>query len=220
MARHGGQPERGGLWKGGAAIREALFGNAREAATQAIGALSLSTGREVEFAAAFALATTGDSATSEALAGDMERRFPNDTAVRFHYLPVVRALLALNRRDTERAYTLLELAVSLELGVQRSTVAGRFGAFYPIYVRGLAHLAAHRGLDAASEFRKIVAHPGVVVSDPVGLLARLQLARALSLASDRAGARTAYRDFLTLWKDADPDIPIRQSARAEYAGLR
>ncbi|MEO8127257.1 MAG: hypothetical protein ABI822_09210, partial [Bryobacteraceae bacterium] len=220
QARHGGQPERGGLWECGAAIREALFGNAREAAARAIGALELSTSREVEFGAAFALATAGDSARSDALAGDMERRFPNDTAVRFHYLPVVRALSALNRGDTERAYTLLELAVPLELGVQRSTVAGRFGTLYPIYVRGLAHLASHRGLAAASEFRKIVARPGVMVSDPVGMLAQLQLARALSLAGDRAGARTAYRDFLTRWKDADADIPILQNARAEYAGLR
>lgn len=219
QARHGGQPERGALWEAGGAIREALFGNAREAAARAAAALELSTGREVEFGTSFALATAGDSARSEALAGDMERRFPNDTVVRFYYLPVVRALLALNRGDTERAYTFLQLAVPLETGVQRSSVIGRFGALYPVYVRGVAHLAAHRGLDAASEFRKIVAHPGVVVSDPVGVLARLQLARALSLAGDKPAARTAYRDFLTLWKDADPDIPILQTARGEYAAL-
>jgi eukaryotic-like serine/threonine-protein kinase len=220
QARHGGQPERGGLWKGGTAIREALFGNAREAASRAAGALELSTGREVEFAAAFALAMAGDSSRTEALAGDMERRFPNDTAVRFNYLPVVRAILALNRGDTEHAYTFLQLTVPLETGVQRSSVLGRFGALYPNYVRGVAHLAAHRGLDAASEFRIILAHPGIVVSDPVGVLARLQLARALSLAGDRPGARTAYGDFLKLWKDADPEIPILQRAHAEYAGLR
>jgi tRNA A-37 threonylcarbamoyl transferase component Bud32/Flp pilus assembly protein TadD len=220
QARHGGQPERGGLWRAGAAVREALFGNAREAAAEAIGALELSTDREVEYAAAFALATAGDSARGEALAGEMERRYPDDTAVRFNYLPVVRARLALNRGDTERAYQFLELAVPLEMGIHRSSVIGRFGALYPVYLRGEAHLAARRGLDAAAEFRKIIAHPGVVVSDPVGVLARLQLARALSLAGDRPGARAAYRDFLTLWKDADADIPILQKAREEYAGLR
>jgi hypothetical protein len=219
QARHASQPERGGLWEAGEAIREALFGNAREAATRAAEALQLSTGREVEFGAAFALATAGDSARSEALAGDMERRFPNDTAVRFHYLPVVRALLALNRGDPERAFTFLQLAVPLETGVPRSSVLGRFGALYPIYIRGVAHLIAHRGLDAASEFRKILAHPGVVVSDSVGVLTRLQLARALSLAGDKPGARAAYRHFLALWKDADPDVPILKQARAEYAAL-
>lgn len=219
QARHDGQPERGGLWEAGGAIREALFGNAREAAARATAALGLSTGREVEFGAAFALATIGDSARSEALAGEMERRFPQDTLVRFYYLPLVRAQLALNRGDTESAYTSLQLAVPLEMGVQRSSVLGRFGALYPVYLRGVAHLAAHRDLDAASEFRRVVAHPGVVVSDPVGVLARLQLARALSLAGDEPAARTAYREFLTLWKDADPDIPILQKARGEYAAL-
>jgi hypothetical protein len=150
----------------------------------------------------------------------MERTFPNDTAVRFCYLPVVRAILALNRGNTGRAYTLLELAVPLERGMPRSSVFGRFGAFYPIYARGLAHLAAYRGFDAASEFRKILSEPAVVISDPVGILARLQLARALTMAGDRAGARAAYRQFLTLWKNADPDIPILERARSEFAELR
>jgi Tfp pilus assembly protein PilF len=220
QALHGSQPERAGLWKTGAAIREAFFGNAREAGAQATGALGLTTGREVEFGAAFAFAIAGHSATSEALALDMERTFPNDTAVRFCYLPVVRAILALNRGNTDRAYRLLELAVPLELGMPRSSVFGRFGAFYPVYARGLAHLAAHRGFDAASEFRKILSEPAVVISDPVGILARLQLARALTMAGDRSGARVAYLQFLTRWKNADPDIPILERARAEFAELR
>jgi tetratricopeptide (TPR) repeat protein/predicted Ser/Thr protein kinase len=219
QARHAGQPERGGMWEAGAAIREAFFGNAREAAARAIAALELSTGREAEFGAAFALAMAGDSDKAEALADEMERRFPNDTAVRFHYLPVVRATLALNRGDTERAYTFLQLAVPLETGMLRSSVLGRFGALYPIYVRGEAHLAAHRAADAVSEFRRILARPGQVVSDPVGVVARLQLARALSLAGDKRAARAAYRDFLKLWKDADPDIPLLEKALAEYAAL-
>jgi hypothetical protein len=173
----------------------------------------------VEFGAAFALAIAGVSDKAQALADEMDRRFPNDTTVRFSYLPVVRATLALNRGDTESAYTFLQLAVPLETGIQRSGVFGRFGALYPIYVRGVAHLSAHRAADAVSEFRRILARPGEVVSDPVGVLARLQLARALSLAGDRRAARAAYREFLTLWKDADRDIPLLEKALAEYAAL-
>ena len=97
---------------------------------------------------------------------------------------------------------------------------GFFGALYPVYVRGLAYVATHQGEEAAAEFQKILAHPGVVISDPIGSLARLQMARALTLSGNTAKAKTAYQDFLTVWNDADPDIPIFRQARAEYAALR
>ena len=97
---------------------------------------------------------------------------------------------------------------------------GFFGALYPIYVRGEAYLAAHQGAEAAAEFQKILDHRGIVVSDPIGALARLQLGRAFALSGDKTKAKTAYQDFLTLWKDADPDIPILKQAKAEYARLR
>ena len=108
------------------------------------------------------------------------------------------------------------LPLPIELGASR----GLFGALYPIYVRGEAHLAAHRGPEAAAEFQRIIDHRGIVGSDPIGALARLQLGRALVLSGDTIKAKSAYQDFLTLWKDADPNIPILTQARSEYAKLQ
>jgi eukaryotic-like serine/threonine-protein kinase len=220
QARHAGQPERAGLWEAGAAVREALYGNSPEAAARAFAALELSRDREVEYAAALAFAFSGDSRRSQLLADEMERRFPEDTAVRFAYSPVLRARIALNGGDAARALEVLQMTVSLEMGVQHCTINALFGALYPVYLRGQSYLAAHRGLEAATEFRKIIARPGIVVSDPVGVLASLQLARAQALAGDKQNARAAYRAFLTLWRGADPDIPILKQARAEYIALR
>ena len=102
----------------------------------------------------------------------------------------------------------------------RSSIHGLFGALYPVYMRGEAYLAAHQAAEAAVEFQKILDHRGIVVSDPIGALARLQLGRALALSRDNTKAKAAYQDFLTLWKDADPDIPILKQAKAEYANLQ
>ena len=212
--------ERAALYESASALRAALFGNAPEARRSATAALDLSKARDVEYGAAFALALSGDSSRSETLASDLERRFPEDTSVRFDYVPVVRALLALNRGEPATAIDLLEAAVPLELGDPQSSFTGSFGTFYSIYVRGEAYLAARKGVEAAVEFQKILTHPGVIVSDPVGALARLQLGRALALSGDERKARTAFEDFLNLWRDADPDIPVLKQARAEYAALR
>ena len=218
-ARQAAQRERAGLWEAGAAVREAFFGNAPEAGKRATAALQLSKNREVEYGAALALALTGDLSKAQALAADLETRFPEDTSVRFSYLPVLRARLALDRGDASRAFKLLETTVPYELGVPRSSVSGQFGAFYPVYVRGEAYLAAHRGAEAAAEFQKMLDHRGIVVSDPIGALAHLQLGRAFAMSGERAKAKTAYGDFLSLWKDADPDVPILKQAKAEYARL-
>ena len=199
----------------GAAIREAFFGNSSEVRARAMAALELSNNREVESGAAFALGLAGYSSQSQTLANDLEKRFPEDTLVRFSYLPAIRAQLALNHGDTSSALELLQAAVPYEMGAPR----GIFGALYPIYVRGEAYLAAHQGAEAATELRKILDHRGIVVSDPIGAMARLQLGRALTLSGDGTKAKTAYQDFLTLWKDADPDIPIFKQAKAEYAEL-
>jgi eukaryotic-like serine/threonine-protein kinase len=161
-----------------------------------------------------------DSSQSQALANDLERRFPEDAAVRFSYIPTLRALFALNHADPARAIEILQMAVPYELGVPRSGLQGFFDALYPVYVRGEAYLAAHRGPQAAVEFQKILDHRGVVINDPVGALARLQLTRALALSGYSAKARAEYRDFLTLWKDADPDIPVLKQAKVEYANLQ
>jgi tetratricopeptide (TPR) repeat protein len=212
--------ERAALYEAGSALREAFFGNAPEAKRYAKVSLDLSKGRDVEYGAAFALALSGDSSHAQELASDLEKRFPEDTSVRSSYLPALRAVLALNRGDAASAIELLHTAAPYDLGFPGSTAVGFFGGLYPVYARGEAFRAAHRGAEAAAEFQKIVDHPGIVFSDPVGVVARLQFARALVLAEDTAKAKTAYRDFLTLWKDADQDIPILKQAKAEYAKLQ
>ena len=214
------QQERAGLWEAGAAVREAFFGNGVEAKKSAMSALGFSNDREVEFGAAFALSLANSASQAEALADDLEKRFPEDTSVRFNYLPTIRAQIALDHGDATSAEKLLQAAVPYELGATRSSQHGLFGALYPVYMRGEAYLALGRGTDAAGEFQKILDHRAIVISDPVGAMADLQLGRARAMAGDRAGARSAYQDFLTLWKDADRDITIFKEAQAEWAKLQ
>jgi predicted Zn-dependent protease len=173
----------------------------------------------VEYGNALALALAGSSSKAQAMADDLERNFPEDTSVKFSYLPVLRASLALNRHQPSIAIQALEGAAPYELGTPRSDLQGFFGALYPIYVRGEAYLAAHRGAAAVAEFQKILDHRGIVISDVIGALAFLQLGRAYAMAGDNAKAGAAYRTFLNLWKDADPDIPILKQAKAECAKL-
>ena len=209
------QPERAGLWEAGASLREALFGNPSQAREDATAALRHSNNREVEFGAALALTMSGDFSRAQSLAGDIEKRFPEDTVVHLNYLPVLRARLALGRGDATKAIELLQVTAPYELGASRFL----FGALYPVYFRGEAYLAAHRGAEAAIEFEKILDHRGIVGSDPIGALAHLQLARAAALTGDEAKAKTAYQDFFMLWKDADPGIPVLIQARTEYQKL-
>ena len=220
LAQHAAQRDRAALDGTGLALWEGFFGNAPEARRNAMAARELSKGREVEYGAAFALALSGNSSRCQTLANDLERRFPEDTSVRFSYLPALRALLALNHSEPSKAIELLQIAVPYDLGAPRSGFHGFFGTLYPVYVRGEAYLAAHQGAEAAAEFQKILDHRGIVVSDPVGALAHLQLGRAFALSGDKTKAKTAYQDFLALWKDADPDIPILKQAKAEYAKLQ
>ena len=215
QAQHAAQRERAALWEAGAAVREALFGNVSDAKERARAALAFSTNREVEYEAAFALGLTGHSDKSQTLASDLSSRFPDDTLLKFNRVPSVRAQLALNTGEPSKALDVLTLTVSYELSPTRGTV----GALYPVYVRGEAYLAAHQGNKAAAEFQRILDHRGIVVNDPIGAVARLQLARAFVEAEDEAKAKSAYQDFLTLWKDADPDIPILKQAKLEYSKL-
>jgi len=220
LAEQAGQRERAAAYETGTAVWEASSGNAPAAKRSATAALEMSNGRDVEYGAAYALALSGDSARPQALTDDLEKRFPEDTFVKFSYVPVLRALLAVTHGEPSRAIGLLEIARPYELGVPGSTMFGLFGALYPVYVRGEAYLAAHQGVEAAREFQKILAHAGIVYNDPIGALARLQLGRALALSGDLAKSKTAYQDFFTLWKDADRDIPILMQAQAEYAKLQ
>jgi Flp pilus assembly protein TadD/predicted Ser/Thr protein kinase len=206
-----------------AALREALFGNAAEARQRVAAALGLSNGRDAQYGAALALAFAGDASRAQALADELAKRFPEDTVVRFNYLPTIHAQLALRHSDSSKAIEALQAAAPYELGTEGSGGAGGAAftpALHPVYVRGAAYLAGHHGSDAATEFQKILDHRGIVVNEPIGALAHLGLARAYALQGDTARARTAYQDFLALWKDADPDIPILRQAKAEYAKLQ
>lgn len=218
LARHSNQRERAAMYEVGAAVREAFFGNAAEARRRALAARALSNGRHVEWGAALASGLSGDYRQSQQLMGDLERRFPEDTYVQFTYLPMMRALLTLREGDPAKALQQLQPAAPYDLAVPGSW-SGFFGNLYPIYFRGTAYLANRQAPEAAAEFQKVLDHPAIVFSDPIGALAHLQLGRALALAGDKAGAKAAYRDFFDLWRDADHDIPALQQARWEYARL-
>jgi tetratricopeptide (TPR) repeat protein len=218
LAQQSAQRERAALWVTGPALWEALFGNAPAARLSAMAVVELSKGRDVEYGAAFALALGADLPESQKLAKDLETRFPEDTSVRFSYGPALHALLALSRGQPAKAIELLQIAIPYELGA--AVNIGNFGALYPVYVRGEAYLAGRQGARAALEFQKILDHRGIVASDPIGALAHLQLGRAYILSGDKPKAKIAYHNFLTLWKDADQDIPILKQAKAEYAQLQ
>jgi len=198
-------------------VREALVGNMSLARQQAQAAAALSTGRDAEAISAVALGLAGDAAQATRLAADLARRFPEDTIVQFNYLPSIHAAIALQEGSASRAIEALVPATPYELG----SCGWPFTfVLYPIYLRGEAYLASHQGSQAAAEFQKILDHRGIVVNLPIGALAHLQIARAYAVQGDTAKAKAAYQDFLTLWKDADPDIPILIAAKAEYATLQ
>jgi tetratricopeptide (TPR) repeat protein/predicted Ser/Thr protein kinase len=201
-----------------AAAREALFGNEAEARQRVAAVLALSTGRDVKYGAALALALAGDAHRAQVLADDLGKRFPEDTIVQFNYRPTIHAQFALDRNDTSRAIEALQAATPYELGLPGT---GSFTpGLYPVYVRGDAYLAGHQGIEAAAEFQKILGNRGVVQNESIGVLSHLGLARAYAMQGDTAKAKAAYQDFLTLWKDADPDIPVLIAAKAEYAKLK
>ena len=197
-------------------IREALVGNVALGKQQARDALTLSKGRDVEGMAALAMVLTGDAAAGNRLAGDLGKEFPQDTFVQFYYLPVIRAAALLRGAKATDSISALASAAPYELGSPASAANLNL---YPIYLRGLAYLAVGRANAAAIEFQKILNHPGNVMSEPIGALAHLQLGRAYAMSGDADKAKNAYQDFLALWKDADPDIPILKQAKAEYAKL-
>jgi eukaryotic-like serine/threonine-protein kinase len=202
-----------------AGLREALFGNAEEARRRASWALGHSAGRDVRYGVALALAFAGDNARAQELTQNLAKEFPEDTSVQFNYLPTLHARLALNRGNTSEAIENLRTATTYELG---QTTGSSYGwtALYPVFVRGGAYLNARQGKEAAAEFQKILDHPGVVLNEPIAALAHLQIARAYVMLGNTAKARSAYQNFFTLWKDADPDIPILITARTEYARLK
>jgi tetratricopeptide (TPR) repeat protein/predicted Ser/Thr protein kinase len=211
-AERAGEKETAASYEVNAALREALFGNTGEARKRSQAALALSTDRDTYYGAAMALGFAGYSPRAEALARHLAEQFSEDTAVQYCYLPTIRALLALSRKDSSKAIELLQAASPYELGTA--------GGLYPVYVRGEAYLVARQGSEAVSEFQKILDHRGVVQNEPIGALAHLGLARAYALSVDTDKARAAYENFLALWKDADPALNILKEAKAEYAKLQ
>lgn len=218
-AGEAGEKEMAAGCEAAAAMWEALYGNAAEARRHGNAALAVSKGRDTQYLSALALATIGDSARAQSVAEELERRYLDDTVVRFNYLPTLRAQLALAAgKNAAKAVELLAATAAYELGVSGSSTF--WTNLYPAYVRGEALMASHQGSQAAAEFQKILDWRGVVVMEPIGAVAHLGLGRAQALAGNTQAARHAYDSFFALWKGADADTPILKNAHAEYAKLQ
>jgi eukaryotic-like serine/threonine-protein kinase len=206
--------ETAALWQAAAGLREAEFGNPAVARRNVDAALSLSSGREVKLLAALTLARAGDTANAKRMVEQLEKTASTNTMLKFYCLPTIDAAIEISKSNPSQAVRDLEAVMPYELG---GTLT--LSNLDPAWVRGLAYLAAHNGTAAAAEFEKLIHHPGIVLNQPTGSLAHLQLGRAYALSGDTGKARAAYQDFFLLWKDADPDIPILIAAKAEYAKL-
>ncbi len=210
-ARQNDAQETAAAYQALAALRTVEVGNREQARNEVAAALKQAPNRNVQATAALVLARAGDTANAEKLAGELEKMFPQDTLVLRSFLPTIRAAVALEHKDANRAIDLLKPENTIE------PTGG--GGVRMTYVRAQAFLMLHDG-NAAAEFQKLIDHSGLVGNNPLGALARLGIARACALQNDPAKAKAAYQDFLTLWKDADPDIPILIAAKSEYAKLK
>jgi len=226
-ALRNGSKQNAALWRVNAALREAEFGNAAVAKQEIAAAQTLGGGRDIMVLAALAWARIGDTTRAKSIAEELEKKYPSDTIMRFYWLPTISAAIELDTRNPAQAVIFLEAAEPYELGWPPQLPVP---TMYPVYLRGQAYLAARNGAAAAKDFQKFLDHRGVVLNYPLGALARLRLARAYAVQAQsvqgaeadavRLKARAAYQDFLTLWKGADPDIPILKQAKAEYAKLQ
>ena len=214
-AEHNDAKETAAAYQAAAALREVESGHREQARADASAALKLAPNRDVRTVAALALARARDRAGVEKQTTELDKTYPLDTIVQRYWLPTIRAAGMLERNDPNRAIELLKDASTIELGQATSINV----SLCPVYIRGQAYLMLHDGNRAAAEFQKFIDHRGVVVNFPWGALARLGLARAYAMQGNRDKAKAAYQDFLTLWEDADPDIPILIAAKAEYAKL-
>jgi serine/threonine protein kinase/Tfp pilus assembly protein PilF len=211
---HEGDKESAASWLATDSIREAEAGFVLQARSYLLQAQKMSSGKDVQVLAALVAARIGDLQQAEKLSEELDKKYPQDTFVQRYWLPVIRAALDLRQGRGSKAIDDLEPATALELGDSSALT------LYPAYVRGQAYLVTGDASKAAAEFQKFLNHPGIVLNSPLGPLAHLGRARAFARSGDSAKARDAYRDFLGLWKDADPDIPILKQAQAEYAKLR
>jgi serine/threonine protein kinase/tetratricopeptide (TPR) repeat protein len=221
--------ENGAIWQANAALEQAAYGNPGEARQSAAEALKLAPASQgVDSEAALAFAMAGDTTRAESSAQDLSKRYPLDTQMQSLWLPAIQAQLALDKKNPATALNVLQASSAIELG--QILFVANLSCLYHVYVRGEAYLAAGQGTAAAAEFQKILDHSGIVWNCWTGALAHLGVARANALQANtsqgadadaaRARALAAYKDFLALWKDADPDIPILKDAKAEYAKLQ
>jgi eukaryotic-like serine/threonine-protein kinase len=211
-ARRNNKAEAAAIHEVGAAWTEADYGIYVRARDGAKATTARASSSDVQSAAALSLARAGDSAGAQTLANDLAKRFPLHTLIEGYWLPTIRAAIEINRNNPTRAIELLKATAPLEMI--------REGSLYAVYLLGLAHLLLHQGNEAAAEFQKLSDHRGLVGNSLQGALAHLGLARSYVLQGDTTKAKVAYQDFLTLWKDADPDIPILIAAKSEYAKLK
>ena len=216
-ALRAGAKETAATWQADAALREAEIGNSEKARRATAAVLTMSSGSGVRNFAALALARLGEAARAGAAAEDLAKSNPANTLLNYYWLTTIRAAIELGHNDPAKAVELLQPAGAYEMGYSAPFL---FGTMYPAYVRGEAYLALHQGPQAAAEYQKILEHRGIVLNCLNGALAQLGLARAYVLQGDTVKAKAAYQDFLALWKDADPDIPILIAAKAEYAKLQ
>src|SRR5258708_2261391 len=205
-------------YRAAAVLREVESGKTEHAWAEANAAIKMAPSRDVRAVATLALARAGNSAEVDKLAADFDKAFPLDTVVRRYWMPTIWAAIALKRKDPNRAIEQLKDASTIELGQPTSSELVVY--LCPVYIRGEAYLMLHDGNAAAAEFQKFIEHRGVVVNSPLGALARLGLARAYAMQGNTAKAKAAYQDFLTLWKDADSELPVLIAAKAEYANLQ
>ena len=216
-AMKNGAKETAAFWRAYGALHESEVGNVTEARRQAESALALVPGRDVRVLAAIALARSGESSHAQRLAQELDAEFPLDTLMQHFTLPTIRATFALNKGDAKQALEILQAASGYEVGVPQVFV-NTAPVPYPMYVRGLAYLRAGQAAKAADEFETMIRVYNWQYS--IEPQARLQLARAYAMQGDTAKAKAAYQDFLTLWKDADSDVPVLIAAKAEYAKLQ
>jgi len=215
-ARRNQERETAAGWMATAALRQALYENSEPARRRAAAAVALSHGHDVDAIAGFTLALVGAGKRAEALINQLNREFPLDTILQHNYLPEIHAEIALRGGDPAKAIDLLQAAAPYEMGQSFLPIL----TLLPVYERGRAYLQAGNGSAAAAEFQKVIDRPGYLLNSPLGPLAKLGLARALALAGEKDKSRAAYQDFLAIWKNADPDVPVLREAKAEYAKLQ
>jgi tetratricopeptide (TPR) repeat protein len=212
-----GSKEAAAFWQVNAALREAEFGNPALARQGVAAALAPAPSWQVRVQAALALARIGETARAKAMVQEMEKDSPSHTRLNVYWLPTIKAAIEMKEGNPARAIIVLEDVAPHELA---GPISPQVGTLYPVYLRGQAYLLVHDGASAAAEFQKLLDHRGIVLNYPLGALAHLQLGRAYAMSGDTAKAKAAYQDFLTLWKNADPDVPILRQAQAEYTKLQ